>query len=602
MERTRSPREVFVRGSLTFLVSVMLCTLNCGWFPRRPPTLEFSIISRPLSEKSLAVTAKYGPLPRTMERLRLYKGAVDASDFSCRDAHKRDVSFSDRGGFIEVDLRSVVPPVTFSYTASLGKVGRHGHRGGVYADMVAFDGEHTLILPEAALSATDSIIAGQIDGISISYNFRTDWTAFVPFAEKRGGSRFPVTRVRPTTTYGIYQLMKSCYAFGAFETRSIDESGSRFTLAIDPACKGVYTEGTVNGIRALYARYSTIFGSEPPGFALALLRPDSADGLHVMGGLGPSAIASTFDPGQTRDWELLSHRFFHAFFDSRAPVGLFHKKPQVWLYEGLATYYENIALDGLPRDIRDSLKINVKEGFAALLRRYVYMRLSNPRLALAPMNEPGITSQACTEFLHYTQAPLVVKLLEDQGCEQFGGGDRILRFILGDSRSLTSLEPLFSFAIVKDRDTFGARHLFGAELLPAWRFASGSEDPGTVVRELNEYERNLWAWFREENPDYPCDTFVLDGLAVLAGEAERAGVHFAAPDLQKKVEEMSPTVYRLLMAYALRAKVCGVDMSDSLSHARILGDSICVNRWRDFLGTTTPHARDGQNTRRTSNN
>jgi hypothetical protein len=166
------------------------------------------------------------------------------------------------------------------------------------------------------------------------------------------------------------------------------------------------------------------------------------------------------------------------------------------------------------------------------------------------MNEPAIASEAAIEFLHYTQAPLVVKLLEEQGCARFGGSDRILRFIMSNSPSLTSLEPLFSYAVTQNRDDFGNQYLFGTAPLPLRTLGTMREDRGKVVGQINEFQSFMASLPPGENAAIS-DTVGMEVLDCYTGRARNKALRFADPVLERNVRELSPATSDLLLAQAL---------------------------------------------------
>jgi len=515
--------------------------------------LYYSIRPHSTAEGSLAVSLRIDRFSPGFDTLTFYKCAVNFSAVSCKDGRGRSVSFRESGDCLALDLHDAVPPVTFGYTAAIGDRGRHGHQGGIFKDLVVFDGDHSLMLPTAAMAASDDEIKKKIGRITVACDVPRQWSALVPFPAKRSGR--VVTLVECPSYSAVCQLQQSCYAFGRFESHSVRGSPAGLSLAVDPQCTEALPEESRGGILSLYAYYAGLFECEPADLTLLILRKHPADSAHIMGGVGLGAIATTFDPDQPRDWELLSHRFFHVFFDTRVPVSWFRRKPNLWLLEGVATYYENVALGSLPDEIRRSLKIDASENFRSLARRYVYLRIKEPRLAIAPMSEATLRSPAGTEFLHYTQAPLVVKLLEDQGTAKFGGHDRILRFIIDNHKSMTTPQPLFSFAITEDPEGFAGRYLLGSEMLQVGEISRGEEDPAAVVEQLNEFERLIRSWIRVEDPGYnEVDSVSADGLSRVAARAQAESVHFADTAIEMRIEKMSPTVYGLLLKEALQSR------------------------------------------------
>ncbi|MNR43498.1 hypothetical protein D3C85_1621250 [compost metagenome] len=102
---------------------------------------------------------------------------------------------------------------------------------------------------------------------------------------------------------------------------------------------------------------------------------------------------------------------------------------------------------------------------------------------------------------------------------------------------------------------------------------SETEDAEHIVQKLNEIEMTEWTWFRQSDPQYPLDKVTTVQLAERTKEAEKAGVQFAPNEVQAFVKQYSPTVYGLLMQYALRAQKLGIDMNDPRLRYKLAGKS-----------------------------
>jgi hypothetical protein len=580
--RNKNPNEtpVAIPGPFRFriLISAALVAVLAGmiffWLGGKPASeLSFSI--KPVfAAKSLEVTLTINhPCPDGKKYLELAKGTLKLSGFSCKDETGRDLETGEDDDVIKIAVNGA-RQITVSYRVKVGEPGKHGYRGQIYDDLLTFDGEQFLLLPSSAYAGNDQEIRKYVKQIDISCDVPGDWSSVIPFGHARSNEAMgPYANVTSPTWPKIYDLMKCGYTFGKLDKEEFPKKQGLFTVYTDPAAKEFYTDETKQGINALYDYYAELFGYDIPRFSLVLLRNDPQNHFYLMGGSGVQNVATTFDPANPRDWELMGHRFFHAFFDYRITSTKFHEAPQLWFYEGLATYYENMAMASLPEKIRNNCGLDPSKSFLALFRRYLYMRLKEPyQLAIAPMNEKALAqSSGTTEFLHYTQAPLIVKYAEDVSYLNTNSRDRILKFILNNNADELELKHVFRFAMGDKADNFARHYLFNTEILPLWYLGNDSkEDPARVVRQLNELEYTLWTWFRLENPQYPIDKLSLQGLDRQAATAEKAGLRFAGDELEVQVKQLSPTVYRLLKQYALRAKTAGADFNDPLLRFKVV--------------------------------
>jgi len=306
--------------------------------------------------------------------------------------------------------------------------------------------------------------------------------------------------------------------------------------------------------------------------------------MPLMGGLSTQTMGATFDPENSRDWQLLSHRLFHAFFDYKLTSQKFHTAPQLWLYEGLATYYENNSMKHIDSAIQK--RLSLKDDFLSLFKRYLYFSIKDKGiLSIVPMNEENFAeSGGMTEFLHYTQAPLVVKAMEDMSYRKYGKGDRILKYILSNARNESiDMKEIVKNALGEDSIPFASKYLFGHEILPLWYLAQNNkEDENEMLMSLDNYEYTLWTWFKLEEANYPIDKLLKDEInnAELIKAAKE--IKFEDSNIEDNIYKISPTIYKLLKVYSLRAKVCDVDFKDPLIRLKLLGDDSKQIKWEEY--------------------
>ena len=291
------------------------------------------------------------------------------------------VFYTPQGGALEFPLARC-KTAQYTYTVPLAALGKHGHQGLVTQEYLVFDGAQAFLQP-----ATD------VSRIRLVFD--------LPGPAAIG----PSGEINKPDWIDIYALRQNAYAFGNFSR--VDQYGALAVYALSGAAEP--------GIRALYDYYAQLFACRP-GLVVILLPP----GDDVIGGAGRDCIAASFDRDAPRDWQLLSHRMFHAFFDAAISEPSYRAPPNLWLLEGLASYYETISLDEPERQL------------AVLYAQYLYMREKYPEaFRLAPMQEAEFLDlPAQTEFLHYTAAPLLVAALEQLSQNEGNAPNSLLRFIL----------------------------------------------------------------------------------------------------------------------------------------------------------------------------
>ncbi|EKD94386.1 MAG: hypothetical protein ACD_26C00077G0001 [uncultured bacterium] len=340
----------------------------------------------------------------------------------------------------------------------------------------------------------------------------------------------------------------------------------------------------------MYNYYSDLFNYKIPSFSLAILRKDPTDNIYLIGGSSAQTLGTTFDPNNKRDWELMGHRLFHAFFESKVSHTAFHTPPTLWFYEGLATYYENVSMGSLPQEITNKLGIDTRGNFSTLFNTYAYMRYKDSNLlSIIPMNEEQIQkSGGETEFLHYTQAPLIVKAIEERSYAINKKKNNMLNYVLdkcvGKINKKIDVKSIIMSALGEETDSFSKAYLYGNNVLPLWGLSENKkEDPELVVKSLKDMEYTLWSWFSKDNTSYLKDDITLNNILQYYDLAEKANVHFTSVEVEEKIKTESPTIYFLLKQYAFRAYICGVNLNDRDARIKLLGDKINIDKWNAVL-------------------
>lgn len=570
-----------------FIIAVAVTAAVTAFYFRRPfisPELNYYIGAPSVPEKQVEVRVEVKNISRAMRKMRFYQGSVNYQDLRVDgdEAGKKPVVLQ-KDGFVEVDMGGS-GEIKLAYKVKLGRMGKHGHQGGVYEDLFVFDGDSVLIFPEVFYTGSDREIKNAFKRVSVYIEKIPGLETIVPeWGKKELEDRWIKLIMASPSWMDIYNLRQAGFALGKFEIKFAGKDGKP-VVYVDRGSGLRYAPEAIDGIEKLYNYYSKLFKTRVP-VRIVLLRKDPTDDSYIMGGTGADIICSTFDPSNARDWQLLGHRMFHAFFDSTINARGFHEPPKLWFYEGLATYYENVSLDSLPEKIKADLKINVSGYFSNLFKRYLYMRLKDPYLlTIVPLREAEIISPGKIEFLHYTQAPLIIKAIEDYSYKNRGISDAILNYII-KNKNLQEIDLID----ILEETTGGMTGVFfqglfnSGDILPLWYLAEEKEDAAAVIQELNSFEHNMWSWFRLEIIDYPYDNITGKGLYELSEKAESEGVYFATPEIEKMVLETSPTVYGLLKQYALRAKVCGVDYQDPLLRFKLLNDRENVLKWERYI-------------------
>lgn len=447
--------------------------------------------------------------------IHLILNQITPIDLTCTNDKGTLLSYKKVGNELII-FGNKASSINIKYQIKLGSLGKHGHQGIQVNDkLVAFEGSQVFILP-IQTQQQDTNIFGQL---KVDYKIQELKDKIVPF--QNGDSSY----IKSPNWSDYYSFMKASFVFG--KLININPENKSYTLVTNKAPK--LLEKKMTQFTSLVNYYIKLFGYKPENLSLILL-DKYKDEKGIIAGAGANTICASFDPDKIRDWQLLSHRLFHVFFDGTVKSQNYHTPPNLWLYEGLATYYET-------KSTSELFNRGKNQDFLNIYKSYIYSYFHNPSLfALSPMDEKTIAkSNGLTEFLHYTQAPLVVKYIEDINHAE----DSILKFII-ENKSNINIEVLdiIENTLSSQASTFEDNYLYGANVLPLWYLSSDiKENTQDVIRQINESNYSLWTWLR---PEMELEKYSKDDLD------KRETKSFADKKTEDAVKHLSPVIYKLL--------------------------------------------------------
>lgn len=510
--------------------------------------------------------------------ISLYTGDKTIDLKSCVDKNGAGIPVRQNSDSVELFLHRGEKAI-LSYDISLGSVGKHGSRGNITDDYCVFDGGETFLLPTEFYDQTFPENQVVIKELSIAMKEKTGWKEAVPY-----------TDLKNVTWADAYDLSNDSFCMGRFALRKIPFNNGVlkvYTLSDD---KGTDSDSVRSGILALYRYYSTLFSYVKPNYCVVLLPSVPEADNPVIGGAGTGSVCSTFDADSQRDWELLGHRMFHAYFDSLFRTREFHFSPRLWFYEGLATYYENRSMQSLPEKIQASFSVKPTQLFTSLYNKYLFERLHEPALfSLAPMQEEKITGsengKAQIEFLHYIQAPLVIRFLEEAGARQKKQPDFLLTYLLNHKSDpgLCDFSKLLPEILGETGREAYADYFLSNNVLLLWFLKDPSYSQALTLSDLNSAERELASWISNQSQKFPLEPLNPDTVRKLQNLRAFQSAAYAAASTEKSVEDYSAVIDSLLKEYALRASVCHIPLNDPDARTRLLLNQDNLNEWNQWL-------------------
>jgi hypothetical protein len=571
------------------IVSIILITSGVTIMKSMPRKfqLEYTIGPKDIENKVLNVNVRITPVGMFKpKQFVLVKGNMNVDNESCLDNKKSEINFGGENGIVVIDgLKSDSKYIDYNYNVEIARLGKHGYNSQVYGEMLSYEGEAVLAMPLEAIEE-DNKKADLVENIRIKNLVPEIWDSIIPFPSENSKA---ITEVENPSWLDLHEIRKSTYTFGDFkEDKHLTDEGG-YTVYVDPKAEEFYTEEAKKGLESLFDYYSKVFKHKLNNYSVVILRTEGEDNGYIIGGASSVNMASTFNPDNSRDWQLMGHRLFHAFFESTVSLEKFNKAPMLNFYEGLATYYENMSMKSLSEELRDRLNIYPDKEFGYLFERYTYMKLKSPEyLNFALYDEGNISeSPGKLEFLHYTQSPLVVKYMEDSIAQNTSKEDNILNYIFENKEDESfSIDAIANALMKNDSKDFINKYVKGYEIVPLWDLAktSNGDNKDTVTR-LNDFDYLLYTWFSQENQLYLKDDLTSDNLVKIAEEADKQGVSFASEDLEKQIKDINPTIYNLLKGYALRVKVCSLELGSPYLREQLLSNRENTEKWKAFLKT-----------------
>lgn len=513
-------------------------------------------------------------------RIQLYKGKVKIEEIFSNGYYEIDENF--------LYLESKEDTLIIDYKVRIGYLGKHGKLGVLSDDLISFMGEQILILPVEILTLKDRQNLNydiEINFFSLQSNFKNkkeqyDFKSIIPFKQDNF-----ISKCKKASWSDLYELMKSAYVFGYFENKSFIQENGEISIYID------WTSNLLEDKVSLYENiiklcnyYFDLFKSNnnfKKDINIVLLRKEKGEHSYILGGSGKNIISSTFDEKEKRDWQLLSHRLFHGFMDSILTSREYHLPPNLWLTEGLATYYENLALKKLSNDLKEELNISFTKELHKLYVRYLYMTLKEPnRYRIIPMEEPSIKSHGKLEFLHYTKAPLLVYLIENS---LTNNRNNIVNYLVSNCEKEFSMQHLFYSILGNKIDEFASKYLFGNSLISLFNIKSKDISEEEIISWINEYEYIMWTWFQKEEELYVKDNINLETIHNLKKLLDKNNVIIYNKEITFNIERYSKLLSNIIKLWLLKEQVLNVSYNDLNLRYKLLKDKINLNIWNDFL-------------------
>jgi hypothetical protein len=274
-----------------------------------------------------------------------------------------------------------------SYDLTPGGLGRHGHQGMVDAGFAVVDGRAWMV-PSVPLDAARIKVEGPDDwSVASRYEENDGWFNVQPL---------PFGRISD-------ELQNACIAFGLFNEQRKVVGSTEVRVFSASSWSESHQKKLNQKSFALYQWFYDEFGYDVGG-PVAVVWTPKIDNERLFGGAYSSTNCMEHPKDRLRNWQLLAHRLGHGL-NRYVPTGLLLRDERDrWLEEGFASYIEVVATagSGAAKD----------EGYwNTLLTRHFKRIKQHPEWHNRPLADETSTKDDETEYVHYTRAPIVAKML-----------------------------------------------------------------------------------------------------------------------------------------------------------------------------------------------
>ncbi len=280
--------------------------------------------------------------------------------------------------------------VEASYEAEPGGSGRHGMQGVIRDDFATFDGRLFLLPADIA----------RLRAARLRFVTPADWSVATPF--RQDGDWYYLDTFRPEDTWIL--LEKPCMAAGRFDvaTRQVGEMEVRVARFRDWADR--HKEKLADSSFRILQYFHETYGFDLRSPYLVVWTP-KVGSQKVHGGADVNGTCLDHPQYSNRPLQLMTHRVAHAM-DKYRPSGMqVAEEHDRWFREGWPSYVEVHATEA-------TQVVSGENYFNTLYSNYKRARQGHPEYDF-PLSREGEARGEAVEFIHYTKAPLVTRMLAE---------------------------------------------------------------------------------------------------------------------------------------------------------------------------------------------
>lgn len=449
--------------------------------------MDFNVEVDSIKKKTLKVGLFIKNLPK-QEVLKLYKGKTKVVNASAFVPVKQDKNFM----YFKIDNKD---SLLIEYTVELETSSRFGILGAIKNDIVAFAGEQVFMMPVESLKLGKDAKENCFD-INVDFKFKGFKNSLIPFATENNKIQLVAKNFNE-----IFEFGKAPYIFTdqPFPIKSELNLFSNYELP----------KSVEHNITLIYNYYSTLFENKID-LTLTLLKNVGKRRMFV--GASKNDIALSFDENNKQDYKFLSNKIFLAFITQLVDKQELITPPNLWIVEGLSTYYENKSLEVLDSNLKENLNISFDDEMKKLYRIYRYSVAKHEKIYnFPPLLDGGLKAYALIEYLYNIKAPILIKLFEDNA--SLYEEDNIVKYLIKLTAKDKFLQPNMFKAILKEQiEEIAPKYIFGTEIIPLDIDIKG--DIGEIKPVLEDFEKTMATYFAFENLKPPVSEITEEDLEI----------------------------------------------------------------------------------------
>lgn len=287
---TLSRRNIIITASSLLVICIFILLYIFMLKPALAVVkIEYTIKPNTIDKKTVSVNIRidrngiFGP-----KYVYMGKNSISPIDTKCVDSTGKTVLFREADDKLTIGpINGAASFVDFSYSVNISSLGGTDYQGVFYDDEIAFSGENALYFPYLNYSdGSYDKIGKVVSKITVMSVVKSGFNSIMPYQDKFNVWQNEPLMINNPDWKVIYNLSKSCYAFGKFDEANIKIGNNNLKIYLDPAYKAKLSDEQINVITRLYGYYQSVFGGQLQNYPIVILRNNPSSSAISFAGVG----------------------------------------------------------------------------------------------------------------------------------------------------------------------------------------------------------------------------------------------------------------------------------------------------------------------------